>query len=107
MISKAVRISKRVGADVSIVAVSLADAGEVAARENVARGGELIRSLSVEPKNTLIKLGNPVEQIIDAAKDYSFIVIGDTGRTGLKRFFMGSVAFKVMEFADQSVMIVR
>ena len=59
------------------------------------------------PKNIFIEIGNPVEQIIEAAKDYSFIVIGDTGRTGLKRFFMGSVAFKVMEFADQSVMIVR
>ena len=107
MISKAVRVSKRVGAEVSILSVSLDDEGEVEARENVARGEELIRSLGVEPKNILIKLGNPVEQIIEAAKDYSFIVIGDTGRTGLKRFFMGSVAFKVMEFADQSVMIVR
>ena len=107
MITKAVKISQRVGAKISILSVSLDDEGEAEAQENVARGAELVRSLSVEPSNIFIKLGNPVEQIIEAAKDYSFIVIGDTGRTGLKRFFMGSVAFKVMEFADQSVMIVR
>ena len=107
MITKAVKISQRVGAKISILSVSLDDEGEDEARENVARGAELVRSMSVEPSNIFIKLGNPVEQIIEAAKDYSFIVIGDTGRTGLKRFFMGSVAFKVMEFADQSVMIVR
>jgi len=33
--------------------------------------------------------------------------VGSTGKTGLKRFFMGSVSFKVMEHAKHSVIIVR
>ena len=94
-------------AEISILSVSLDDEGEVEAQENVANAAKLLRSLGIEPKNTLIETGNPVEQIIEAAKKYTFVVIGDTGRTGLKRFFMGSVAFKVMEFANNSVMIVR
>ena len=107
MINKAAQMSTRVGAAVSILSVSLDDEGEVEARENVNKAAELLRSLSIEPRNILIEIGNPVEQIIEAAKTYTFVVIGDTGRTGLKRFFMGSVAFKVMEFANNSVMIVR
>ena len=107
MVNKAAQMSKRVGAEVSILSVSLDDEGEVEARENVTKAAELLRSLSIEPRNILIETGNPVEQIIEAAKTYTFVVIGDTGRTGLKRFFMGSVAFKVMEFANNSVMIVR
>jgi len=107
MINKAAQMSKRVGAEISILSVSLDVEGEVEARENVTKAVELLSSLRIEPRNILIETGNPVEQIIEAAKTYTFVVIGDTGRTGLKRFFMGSVAFKVMEFANNSVMIVR
>ena len=107
MVNKAAQMSKRVGAEVSILSVSLDDEGEVEARENATKAAELLRSLSIEPRNILIETGNPVEQIIEAAQTYTFVVLGDTGRTGLKRFFMGSVAFKVMEFANNSVMIVR
>ena len=72
----------------------------------IGAGSNLLISENIQDR-IFIKLGNPVEQIIEAAKTYTFVVIGDTGRTGLKRFFMGSVAFKVMEFANNSVMIVR
>ena len=61
----------------------------------------------VSVKNKLVVVGNPVEEIINNGLDYSFIVLADTGKTGLKRFFMGSVAFKVMEYANNSVMILR
>ena len=107
MINKAAQMSKRVNATVSILSVSLDDEGEVEARESVTKAVELLRSLSIEPRKIFIETGNPVEQIIEAAKTYTFVIVGDTGRTGLKRFFMGSVAFKVMEFANNSVMIVR
>ena len=61
----------------------------------------------MEPRATYTRVGNPVEEIIKAGENYSLIVTGDTGVTGIKRFFMGSVAFKVMEFAKNSVMVVR
>ncbi len=38
---------------------------------------------------------------------YSFIVVSESGKTGLQRFFMGSVAFKVMENAHNSVLVAR
>jgi nucleotide-binding universal stress UspA family protein len=50
-----------------------------------------------------------IESIIDyaTAKNIDLIVIGTRGRTGLKRFFMGSVANGVVQHAHCSVLLVR
>jgi nucleotide-binding universal stress UspA family protein len=54
-----------------------------------------------------------VKSIIDSIIDYAtrknidLIVIGTRGRTGLKRFFMGSVANGVVQHAHCSVLVIR
>ncbi len=50
-----------------------------------------------------------IESIIDYAtrKNIDLIVIGTRGRTGLKRFFIGSVANGVVQHAHCSVLVVR
>ena len=107
MIRKSVLLSRRVGAEISIMSVALDNDYKKEAQSNVDGALELMKEMGVEPIKAFIKVGNPVEEIIKAGPSYSFIVVGDTGRTGLKRFFMGSVAFKVMEYAKNSVMIIR
>ena len=107
MLGKAVDVAKRVGADISIMSVALDGDSEKEANKNVSQGIEKLNGLGVSVKNKLVVVGNPVEEIINNGIDYSFIVLADTGKTGLKRFFMGSVAFKVMEYANNSVMILR
>ena len=49
------------------------------------------------------------ESIIEYAtqKNIDLIVIGTRGRTGLKRFFMGSVANGVVQHAHCSVLVIR
>lgn len=58
---------------------------------------------------TKIKAGKPAEAIIREAEDEGFdlIVIGDTGRGGLKELFLGSVSNKVAHQAKTDVMIVK
>jgi len=108
MVRKSVGMVKRTKAGhLSILSVALDADGEAEARYNVDKAGDLVRSLDMEPRATYTRVGNPVEEIIKAGEDYSLIVTGDTGVTGIKRFFMGSVAFKVMEYAKNSVMVVR
>ena len=107
MIEKAAGFAKRVGAEVSILSVAIDQEGEIEAKSDLEKAKKLLNKLDVEPVNKICVVGNPVEKIIEVGETYSFIVLGDTGRTGLKRFFMGSVAFKVMEYAKNSVMIVR
>jgi nucleotide-binding universal stress UspA family protein len=50
-----------------------------------------------------------IESIIEYAtqRNIDLIVIGTRGRTGLKRFFMGSVANGVVQHAHCSVLLVR
>ena len=107
MVVKASDLAKRDGSKVSVMSVSLDESGHSEAQSSVDKAAALLRSRDIEPTNLFIKTGNPIEEIIKAGKDYSFIVLGDTGKTGLKRFFMGSVAFKVMEHANNSVMLIR
>ena len=52
--------------------------------------------------------GQPHEFIVEEAKvkNIDLIVMGTHGRTGLKRFFMGSVAERVIGHAPCAVMVV-
>jgi nucleotide-binding universal stress UspA family protein len=58
---------------------------------------------------TLLIEGVPAEQIIRAAqrKRADLIVMGTHGRTGLPKFFMGSVAGRVIPMASCPVLTVR
>jgi nucleotide-binding universal stress UspA family protein len=58
---------------------------------------------------TFIDVKSVIGSIIDYAsrKDIDLIVIGTKGRTGLKRFLMGSVANGVVQHAHCPVLLVR
>jgi len=61
------------------------------------------------PCETIVHTGGqPHEFIVQEAKDKNIdlIVMGTHGRTGLKRFFMGSVVERVIGHAPCSVMVV-
>ena len=59
--------------------------------------------------NRLIEMGSPAGEIVREAKEgeYDWIVLGSHGRTGLDRFFLGSVSQTVSSHAPCSVTIVR
>ena len=56
-----------------------------------------------------IDVKSVIESIIDYAsrKNIDLIVIGTRGRTGLKRFLLGSIANGVVQHAHCSVLLVR
>jgi nucleotide-binding universal stress UspA family protein len=57
----------------------------------------------------VILSGSPKEAITEAAREYraDLVVVGTHGRTGVPRFFLGSVAARVVSSADCPVMTVR
>jgi nucleotide-binding universal stress UspA family protein len=57
----------------------------------------------------LTPMGDPAEQIVRTAraKRADLIVLGTHGRTGLNRFFVGSVAQRVIASAQSPVVTVR
>ncbi|MBO6083577.1 MAG: universal stress protein [Candidatus Methanomethylophilaceae archaeon] len=60
----------------------------------------------VECQELLVE-GAPVKSIVAASKDYDVIVMGTLGRTGFAKLMMGSVAERVVRYADCPVMVVR
>lgn len=67
---------------------------------------EIPKSLRV---NTEIRLGQSVYEIVTAAQDFKsdLIVLGTHGRSGLKRFLVGSTAERVVRYASCAVLTVR
>ncbi len=93
--------------NISVMSVALDEENRAEAQRYVDEAVAVIEEEDLQIRNAFVRVGNPVEQIIEAGEDYSLILVGESGRTGLKRFFMGSVAFKVLEYANKSVMVVR
>jgi nucleotide-binding universal stress UspA family protein len=58
---------------------------------------------------TVIKYGNPAEEILAAAKKMKadLIVTGSHGRHGAQKFFLGSVSSKIVDHAPCSVLVVK
>ena len=58
---------------------------------------------------TIIPIGHIVEEIIDYSKESQadLIVIPTHGRRGISRFMLGSVAERVIRFADCPVLVLR
>jgi len=107
MVEKDAALASRCECPISILSVAMDVEGEADARANVDAAKARLNALGIDVRETLTRVGNPVDEIIEVGPDYSLIVMSDTGKKGLKRFFMGSVAFKVLENAYNSVMIVR
>lgn len=108
MVHKAAELIHRTEAKrVSVMSVAVDVESEPNAKRFVEEASKILEDNDLVVREAFTRVGTPVETIIEAANDYSIIVMGDTGKTGLKRYFMGSVAFKVMEYAERSVMIIR
>jgi nucleotide-binding universal stress UspA family protein len=78
------------------VDVTLAEAAEVAREAGVA--------VSVDARQ-----GDAADAILDVAEERGadLVIIGNKGRTGAKRFLLGSVPNKISHYAPCAVMIIR
>lgn len=81
--------------------VMLSDAGLRVAQKSGEKNGITVKTMTRE--------GAAGHEIIAAAKenDVDLIVMGTTGRTGLKKFMLGSVAESVLHEAHVPVLIVK
>jgi nucleotide-binding universal stress UspA family protein len=54
-----------------------------------------------------VEEGSPARKIVDASKMHDLVVMGTLGRTGISKLLLGSVAERVVRFADCPVLVVR
>ncbi len=107
MVRRDAELASRCNCPISLISVALDVESKAEAADNVAKAKELLDSMGIDVKETIVQVGNPVDEIIEIGPNYSLIVVSESSKSGLKRFFMGSVAFKVLENAHNSVMIAR
>ncbi len=107
MVVKDADIANRCECPVSLISVALDVESEPEAAEHVAEAKAMLEEGGIEVVEALTRVGNPVEEIIEAGAGHSVIVLSDSTKKGLSRFFMGGVAFSVMQSARNSVLIVR
>lgn len=74
----------------------------------VAAEGERLRNAGWAG-STDIRQGDPADEIIRAAEELGvdLVVLGSHGTSGIKRFLLGSVSDRVLEYAPCSVLIVK
>ncbi len=75
--------------------------------KRLASAEEALKKMKIKTHATVCEVGDPVERIIETGRDYALISVSDSGKSLLKRFFVGSVAFDVMGGASRSVLNVR
>ncbi|NLK26358.1 MAG: universal stress protein [Euryarchaeota archaeon] len=77
-------------------------AAEAAVKDILAEGRE--RNITMTP---LVKRGSPAQDIIDQSRHHDLIVMGTSGRSGVSHLVLGSVAEKVVRFAECPVLVVK
>jgi nucleotide-binding universal stress UspA family protein len=79
------------------------DADREAEREELERW---LAEVEVQPARAQFTEGDPRTVIPEAAQAHDLIVMGSLGRTGLSRFLLGSVAYRVLESAVRPLVVV-
>lgn len=66
------------------------------------------RAANVRVESVVLR-GSPADEIISFAEreDIDLIVMGTQGRTGIKKFLLGSVAENVVRHSKKAVLVVR
>ncbi|QWR78608.1 universal stress protein [Candidatus Magnetomonas plexicatena] len=104
---KDLMLANNCACSVSLMSVAENSSKEAAAKEILAEGKRRAKDNGLEVDETIVAVGNPVEEIIRHGRKYSVIVVGADTATGLKRFFMGGTSFNIVLNAENSVMVVR
>lgn len=70
---------------------------------------ESFPELSGIPVETVVSVGDPSQELVNVArqKKADLVILSTHGHTGLKHFFLGSVAEKVVRHSPCPVMVVR
>jgi nucleotide-binding universal stress UspA family protein len=122
-LKKAVELATRFGASLTVLAVvpelyltelSESDKQKIAnslSKETTDAMEKIRKSLSgksIEVK-TLVRQGDPAEKILETAQKMKadVIVTGSHGRHGTKKFLMGSVSSKIVDYSRCPVFVVK
>ena len=101
-----VRVAQAFGIDVDLVTISRDDHFGEGYKNASARAAKLMRRSGVAAE-TLFKVGEPVNTIVEIAGNNHIIIMGASSQSPIAKFFMGSKPLDVIETCDCPVLIVK
>jgi len=106
--SEGIGFAKKFNSELIVVSVAKKDENVPYAEESVKMVKEAAEREGVKVQ-TVVAKGEPFEQIVEVANRNAvgFIVMGTYGRTGIEKFFMGSVTERVIAISNRPVLVVR
>lgn len=99
-------MARVLGAKVTILSVAEEESRREEALQSARRAEMILAQMGIEAK-LKVRVGPPSQEIIAEAKDHDIVVMGASGSSAVRKFFLGSVPLKVMEYGACPVLIVR
>jgi nucleotide-binding universal stress UspA family protein len=99
-------MARVLGAKVTILSVAEEEAQREEALQSARRAEMILAQMGIEAK-LKVRVGPPSQEIISEATDHDIVVMGASGSSAVRKFFLGSVPLKVMEYGVCPVLIVR
>jgi len=99
-------LARALGASVTILSVGEPETALKDAEERVRRAEMILAQMGISARVS-VRTGRPSEVIIEEAQDHDIVVMGASGSSAVRKFFLGSVPLKVIEYGECPVLIVR
>lgn len=99
-------MAQKLGAEMTVLSIAAEKTNEEEAKQLTRRAEMILAQMGIKARQN-VRIGLPSEEIIDEAKDHDIVVMGSSGSSAVKKFFLGSTPLKVIEYGECPVLIVR
>ena len=99
-------MARVLGAEVTILSVAEEESRREEAQSSARRAEMILAQMGIEAE-LKVRVGQPSQEIIAEARDHDIVVMGASGSSAVRKFFLGSVPLKVMEYGECPVLVVR
>ena len=108
IVTTAKAITDADNSELSILTIPPSDK-EIPAHSDKIRGCLQSHNIEIQDENILVRPGNPVSVIPSVSKEQNIdlLVMGMLSRTGIKGFFIGNVAEKILDNVECSVLTIK
>ncbi len=100
-------LAHHIGEPITLLSIAKSKSDARTVKKQLTAAADKLKADGLDVVRTVVPVGKPAEKILDAGKKFRLIVVADSGKSRLKRFIVGSVAFDVMGTSENSVLNVR
>lgn len=100
-------LAHKLGRSVTIMSIAREKSELPLIKSRLSAAKQQLDEMGIENVKTLARAGNPVDQVLAISERFGMVVVADSGKSRMKRFLKGSVAFNIMGRLPVSVLNAR